>query len=236
MESPSAATSAVAEYETIEAGLFNSPNAPFIVRQCAEFSAAAVEAAIQAKCAEGSVVYGYHVHDAACSKAIEGLELKQLWASYGNGTLDFKILESPMQLVDPPGSMRALSVHQEMKQSLVLSPVGTTALHIDPPDYGGGFMYLCQGDKEWTFMDPFHTIPRVYDAANKRFYDQPQEPCNVHMRSGDFIYFPPGELHRVVTTKPSFGVGGYLMLGACARRQESVLKLLEGYDITGIYS
>ena len=229
---------AVAEYATIAAGILNSPNSPFIVRQCAEFSATAIEAAFEVESDAGCIVYGYRKRDEACAEVTEGLELRQLWADYKRGTLEFKILDSPMLHMTPDLLPRSMYDYRDSaRPSLILSPVGTTNLHLDPPDYGGGFMYLCHGEKDWSFMDPFQTIPNVYDAANRRLFDRTAGvPCsNARMSGGDFIYFPPGELHRVITTQPSFGLGGYLLLDACANRRERVLQFIKGYDITGIY-
>jgi len=47
------------------------------------------------------------------------------------------------------------------------------------------------------------------------------------MVAGDFIYFPPGWLHRVKTHDRSIGVGGYLLLEACVPESEEVCAQLK---------
>lgn len=234
----------ISEYPSIEEGFVKSPNSTFIVRKCKEFDATAVMKGIEKKAATGYTVSANTQYDEHCEKSTDGLPLKKLLADYKNNTLGFKILNSVTHIIDLPQVL--LDYHkpvipttvtptteEPLLQSIILSPVGKTTLHLDVVEYGGVFMYLCEGEKEWSFMEPIQNMPALYDAKNRRLFDK-ELPCDARTEGGDFVYFPPGELHRVVTTKKMIGISGYIVLEACSDRRKKLLKFLEDYDITGI--
>jgi len=87
---------------------------------------------------------------------------------------------------------------------------------------GGGWMYLNKGVKMWQML-PVDCIEFLYDHElkiikdlnisdllyfnNNQFWGQIE---TFLLEDGDYLYFPPGHLHRVWTYKNSIGLAGYL--------------------------
>ena len=105
---------------------------------------------------------------------------------------------------------------------IALSRAGQyTPFHTDSPLSGGGWVWLTQGRKTWTFVD-FEHIDRLYDPSSGILRDPPMEDLlyegnlglwgrikQVIQNPGDFVYFPPSCVHRVSTHEASFGYCGY---------------------------
>ncbi len=105
--------------------------------------------------------------------------------------------------------------------NITLSGAGSfTPFHED----GSGeqaWMYLVHGVKEWLIYPP-KCRPLLWDNLFKDFYNPRKTNLNrfefvahceqykitATARSGDLIFLPPGWLHQVLTTEPSFGFGG----------------------------
>ena len=97
-----------------------------------------------------------------------------------------------------------------------------TFLHLDPPFYGGGWMYLVSGTKSWTYISP-RFIDVLYDPATKRLRDLPVSELTTAFgyklhgqvmqctaNAGDLVYFPPCWMHRVRTYDKALGISGYM--------------------------
>lgn len=219
----------VPEYLTIEEGFKACALKPFIVRCCQEFKnidQASIHNAIMKSPDEK--VFGYD-HS---QKQVENLSLTSLWQQWLMGTLDKKILDSEMssslkklfQQPMLPSILTESNVHEDRKEyaTIILSPArSTTYPHIDPPLYGGGWMYLIAGQKDWTFWPP-STFVDVFDEKIKKFRLGRFQHGTIGflhclMNAGDFIYFPPGWIHSVRTPVKSAGIGGYITLNITER-------------------
>ena len=103
---------------------------------------------------------------------------------------------------------------------------------MDPPDYGGGWMYLSEGKKDWMFLEPTpEALQSVIESGAQHLVDISPELAyqragvvfhEAKMQAGDLLYFPPGWLHRVRTYEKSIGVGGYLLLQECVADSEVI--------------
>ena len=106
----------------------------------------------------------------------------------------------------------------------ILTGKGLTNFHMDP-SYGGGWMYLYEGVKVWWFMEPPDVSMCSYDInppVSKEQMELFQTASYTELlssgykmwvgvlQSGDFIYFPQGWIHRVLTHQKSKGCGGYV--------------------------
>lgn len=94
-------------------------------------------------------------------------------------------------------------------------------IHVDP--YGmQGWMCLLFGRKRWRLYPPPH-IPLIYDMTQRTFFHARQhEPAQFpllpyadfwegEIGPGEFLFFPAGWPHEVVTLEASFGLGGALV-------------------------
>ena len=123
-----------------------------------------------------------------------------------------------------PSILTESNVNEDKRNyvTMILSPdKSTTYPHIDPPLNGGGWMYLVDGQKDWTFWPP-STFVDVFDEKVKafrlnRFYHDTIGFLHCLINSGDFIYFPPGWIHAVRTPIKSIGIGGYITLNITER-------------------
>lgn len=68
------------------------------------------------------------------------------------GKLKYKILDSPLHIIDLPSDLVGVQFVKEgltdltLAQTLILSsPDSYTSLHMDSPKQGGGWMYLVEG-------------------------------------------------------------------------------------------
>lgn len=112
-----------------------------------------------------------------------------------------------------------------LRLNLVMTPEGAyTGLHWDSYGYGG-WMYLTCGTKHWELIDP-KFLGLFWNAVDRKLYDDVDFPCmdsdlkdtqqSVPMYKGtlnnnEMLYFPPGWLHRVRTSKRSIGYGGSVL-------------------------
>ena len=98
-----------------------------------------------------------------------------------------------------------------------------THFHTDP-HFGGGFMKLIEGEKIWWCVNPVdfkfltdqgHTV----DELSKMNVNEIIRLDHNYLfgklyvgkiADGDLIWFPINCLHKVITTKSSYGFGGYL--------------------------
>jgi hypothetical protein len=107
------------------------------------------------------------------------------------------------------------------RRCLVMTPAGAyTAYHADA--YGiAGWLYLCEGEKEWEFFRAGDT-PALYDPVSNDYYDDQIRPAPPERRgaldalprfrftqkAGELVAIPSGAMHRVWTHAPSRGWGG----------------------------
>jgi hypothetical protein len=228
-----------------------SPCRPFVVRRAEEFLGTSFEDALERFKRASEKVFGYD----AAGNYVEGLLLSTLTEQWLADRLEVKVLDSPMHVVDLPPIMDEFAVsppatepNEEASFSAQVyankhgqSPVLTradayTPFHVDPPDFGGGWMYLWTGRKTWHFVSQEwitrlflrESTDRIRDASVEELATlDPRIECSaVTAGGGDFLYFPPGWIHRVWTHEKSLGVGGYIRLeGATADLLQATVQL-----------
>lgn len=211
---------AVAEFASIEEGLRAGAGAPFLVPECREFGldAAGFRALLAG---EQDDLFGYHYfsdteYELRYVAPLMGLR------RFEEGTLDFVIVDSPVQ--EPgrvlPAVLRGRVPDDEEGREyaccFVLTGAGrVTPFHTDP-EFGGGYMHLLAGEKLWWLVDPADAptealvdrpMARVLTQDGGRLWGRVQVAL---LRAGGFLYFPPLWSHRVRTTAPAYGLGGYI--------------------------
>ena len=123
-----------------------------------------------------------------------------------------------------------------------------TFLHLDPPFYGGGWMYLTHGQKNWQYIHP-RFIDLLYDPATKRLRDLPVselvsrfgwqlhgQVMSARAEAGDFVYFPPCWMHRVRSYDKGLGVSGYMKLKQCHADMNKYTELLAKKGLNSIWN
>ena len=154
----------------------------------------------------------------------------KVWKDYLGNKLDFNIVDSPIDnkfILSENWTKYAkqkLGTQFEFALTWVMTNAPkVTHFHIDP-EYAGGFMKLLFGEKIWWCVAPDdyqyliekgHTIESM---AQLQLHEMLQlENCYLFgkifvdvISEGDLIWFPIKTLHKVITTKNSYGFGGYL--------------------------
>lgn len=142
----------------------------------------------------------------------------------------------PLNILDV--SLEVLSTFLPLKthetlQAPSIAPVLTklgryTALHIDPPWKGGGWMFLTTGEKQWLFVDPKYIEllinPETYVFSDLSLENLLEIIPSTHIRQclltdGDFLFFPPAWVHRVYTSRDAVGLGAFFP----PREEEQIL-------------
>jgi hypothetical protein len=153
-----------------------------------------------------------------------------------------------------------------LHQSPVLARKGhVSSWHMDPIVIGGGWMYILKGEKEWRFHDPYMSL-FYYNTTDNDFSlndmttlefinlmsEMPAEDLatikalypdfrftpvqTATAREGDFVYFPPGWLHRVETIEKTFGVAGYVRPHSTIERQHHYEDFFHKLGINGTWN
>ncbi|HTQ05065.1 MAG TPA: LicD family protein [Polyangiaceae bacterium] len=98
-----------------------------------------------------------------------------------------------------------------------------TTLHVDP-SFGGGWMFLYEGRKIWWLIaaeDAAHLERLGYglEELRRRSFSELVHVADAYLwgklqvavcGKHDFIYFPEGCVHGVMTYERAFGLGGYV--------------------------
>jgi hypothetical protein len=147
-----------------------------------------------------------------------------------------------------PGVVSMRNASQAGLGLMVTRANAYTFCHVDPPTYGGGWMYLCGGMKVWYFIHP-DFIPPLYDSNNKRLMDLPiselirRYGSKLHgkiyqctARSGDLTYFPPSWIHRVRTYEKCIGVSGYMKLKQAHPLMNTYADKLDALGLSSIWN
>jgi hypothetical protein len=226
----------IPEFRSLRDGFQMSACRPFIVRRAEEFSEPPFEEVFARFKNSSERVFGYD----ESGHYVEDLLLSNLVEEWLNDRLKVKVLDSPMHIVDLPSvmdefasspspatetleeeSFAARVYAHKHGQSPVLTRADTyTPFHVDPPDFGGGWMYLWKGRKTWHFVSQecittlYRPAPlgKLLDVSVEELHGlYPKIECfSVTAGDGDFLYFPPGWIHRIWTHEKSLGIGGYI--------------------------
>jgi uncharacterized RmlC-like cupin family protein len=227
------AVRSVAEFKSLREGFEKSPCRPFVVRRAEEFLSTPFEVVLERFRTSKELVFGYD----GSGNYVEDLALSALVEQWLGDRLDVKVLDSPMHIIDLPpvmdefastppntetpeeGSFATRVYAHKHGQSPVLTRADAyTPFHVDPPDFGGGWMYLWRGRKTWHFVSQEwittlfqRSTGEIQDASIQEMHGlDPRIECySTTAGAGDFIYFPPGWIHRVWTHEKSLGIGGY---------------------------
>lgn len=155
---------------------------------------------------------------------------KQIWKDYTNNSLKVNIVDSPVddRSMLPDEWTKYIMPKLGAKSHYALTWILTnmpkvTHFHTDP-EYAGGFMKLLEGEKIWWCIAPNdyaylkskgHSVDTL---AELNIYDILRIENNYmfgklyvgKINENDIIWFPINCMHKVITTKHSFGFGGYL--------------------------
>eukprot|EP00698_Gefionella_okellyi_P005424 TRINITY_DN14971_c0_g1_i1.p1 TRINITY_DN14971_c0_g1~~TRINITY_DN14971_c0_g1_i1.p1 ORF type:complete len:484 (+),score=62.58 TRINITY_DN14971_c0_g1_i1:77-1528(+) len=243
----------VPEATSIEDGIrqFGSRFLPFVVHNQQKTFPCDLETAKQRAATFTDELFGYEADGAmTCLSATE------IFRRWDLGTLTTNIVDAPFPvLLDHQLPVVLVAGASKAACCLTLTRKGThTAFHTDPL-YGGGWMYLHEGIKLWQFLPPKHlpdllgpplptgkshqSIPNIpmHTLLQQNQYALWGAPFAVECRAGDFLYFPPGYIHRVWTSTASFGLSGYVLLPEDAASgllaQLALLFEQSGADKTG---
>jgi len=235
------------EANTILEGMakFASQGLPFVVRNCKELSFDKTEVQRHAAAVDARTF-------AFVPKTLEmvkNVSIADSIAAWEQGQLQLSFLDSPIK-----GLLSAEHVHPSLAKHgitpdslmLVLSKRHNyTPFHIDMAYDGGGWMFLSKGKKVWNMID-FSKAHHL--MANNRVRDLPMDQLlyekehflwghiyQAWMEAGDFLYFPPGMIHRVNTYEASIGLGGYATCDHDAVRVPEVNAFISSFGIHPAY-
>ena len=126
--------------------------------------------------------------------------------------------------------LKSIGVSADVIQFMLSRKNAFTRFHTDPfdPQFGGGFQYLCQGQKLWTLMHL--TEPTAFDTLYPSNSSEKILRDDIAMdellttntyalwgkawqgiiEGGDFIFIPIGIAHTVNSLEKSFGLVGYV--------------------------
>lgn len=173
-------------------------------------------------------IYGY---TSSITWEEEKLSAKDLITQYRERRLQFNVVDSPVDNKDIVLSTQwknyALDkLRDQYKFALTwvaTNAYKTTHFHTDP-EYAGGYMKLFEGEKIWWLVAPEdfnYLLSKGYTVEKLAKYTLSEmlelEDCYLFgkiyvdiLSSEDMIWFPINTLHKVFTTRDSFGFGGYL--------------------------
>jgi len=178
---------------------------------------------------------------------VEDVNLLSALNDWENNTLKYNYTDSKIDTIEY-GNVN-IETLKKYGVGLTMCLDGTyTPFHIDSTDIkmgGGGWVYLQTGKKIWYLMDFFSAVNNIYSEDKKCLVDINQDiNQDIHqdinqdkkykiyhgeIKSGDFIYFPPGWAHQVTTLEKSIGLNGYLLLEEDMTNIELINKW---YEIT----
>lgn len=123
-----------------------------------------------------------------------------------------------------------------------------TFLHLDPPVFGGGWMYLVSGRKVWHYISP-RFVDTLYDPSSKRLRDLPiselttrfgyrlhGEVLQCTAQAGDLVYFPPCWMHRVRTYEKCIGISGYMKIKEAHPQMKQYTDMLANKGLNSIWN
>lgn len=226
----------VDEAATIPDGFerFGRVGQPFVVRNCRIADVPTEEFASRLEAA-GGTVFGWDTKQVR----VDDLSLGETVVKWKRGELAANIIDAPIPQVFAPAEVdAALSPYGITAPELMMiasRELTYTPFHQDPLFEGGGWMWLAEGQKLWTFVD-FERTDSLLDPVSKSLRDPaPAELLcrdghamwghvqQAWVEGGDFIYFPPGCSHRVKTYRRCIGLGGYAVLPTDKARLETIL-------------
>lgn len=164
---------------------------------------------------EEKPVYGYDKEENVVY--VDGADVQRLWFQ---DALPCNIVDSP---VDARGQRLAKHPGLNSIGYVATNSNGKYHMHIDPVEYGGGWMVLYRGIKVWWFIRPSDMLYlatkgiTIETLAHKSFTELVTlddgylwgKLIVAVATPGTFLYFPPGCAHTVRTHERAAGLGGY---------------------------
>jgi len=196
---------------------------PFVVRGCLDFGASAPEASLRSLLRLEKEVKGYRESDGTFAY-MTGRDALTAWLAEA---LDMNVIDATVERGNSlrPAAMQAVpgveDVNPRLLLAYVLSPMTTPipgtcgSLHVDPP-LGGGWQWLCVGQKTWFCIDD---TAHAFSRAACRAHANPPDMAAVAVTArvltatisaGDFLSFPKDWPHAVITHQKSLGLSGYM--------------------------
>jgi hypothetical protein len=172
-----------------------------------------------------TAIRGYDINDYNNTIINSGSDT---WNLFKRKLLPCNIFDSPMSdtsLLPPEWyeySCQKIIGDNVLSWVLTNSPK-ITNFHVDPP-YGGGLMKIITGEKIWWCVTPLD-LKYILDHGTTLEELSKMKMCQITqlhnnylfgkiytgiINDGDIIWFPINCLHRVITTKDTYGFGGYL--------------------------
>jgi hypothetical protein len=199
--------------------LYGLKSKPFIVRDTLDFDFN-YNIFKQNVMRDETTIYSTNKHTL---KYIENINLINTLNDWENDKLEYNFIDSTLnQNILNYDIVKNIELKKKGIGLTMCSNNTYTPFHIDSTSQlgGGGWVYLYQGEKQWNFIEFFDAVNSIYNKVEKCLYDVnvnifvknniPIYQCNMY--SGDFIYFPPGWAHQVITSHKSIGLNGYMML------------------------
>jgi len=194
-------------------------------------------------------------------KAHCDIPISEALAAWDNDLLKVNFVDSPLPMREEDldtSQVQQFGVRPDNTMFILSNNKAYTPFHQDPvrakvvsgeihwPWWhggGGGYMVLGQGKKLW------HLIPNslthvVYDENAKCMINLPMDQLlykdnhalwgkitQAWIEAGDFLYFPPGMIHRVYTYERSIGWGGYISLPTDEANIKGLLLFYEKHGL-----
>jgi len=200
---------------------------PFIVRA---FQQVPDRDALYKNFLDEKEIYGYGYENEA-DFVMTGAGILEEWKN--NDVMSIKLLDcycTNEKLV--PGIIKKNQTWPDIETKYMLNYIltgnGLTKFHMDP-SFGGGWMYLYEGQKLWWFIDwkdcksikgkvSRDENPEISDeeiaflkkASLTELLNDGYKVWVGLANSGDLIRFPQAWIHRVYTYEKSIGCGGYI--------------------------
>lgn len=175
----------------------------------------------------GRTLFGYQRKNDANGRIREEFPSEVFFEDFTKGATDYYVFDHAVadtpfaDQLKIPAFLDGNWLGDHYGFNITISGAGSfTPFHED----GSGeqaWMYLVTGEKQWTIYPP-KCRPLLWDSFFKDFYSPrrshaarfPFLDCaraheiTATARAGDLIFIPPGWIHQVLTTEPSFGLGG----------------------------
>ncbi len=218
---------------------FGARGLPFVVRDATPLFPCTLASLQEFALGDHTPLWGYdRATGAQVTTTTAEVTAAYLAAATGAGDLTLSVLDAPVPL--PPALLPSpgCPLTDGVGVALVVSPnPNRTKLHVDPAEYGGGWMFLLEGRKQWLLVAHRHLerlvvagpdpqapvdladaeaelLPRLIDAVVADRAEGLPGPgvWEAVVGPGSLLYFPLGTAHKVLTSAPSFGLGGYMLV------------------------
>lgn len=206
--------------------LVETKNTPFIIKKT-NFLDCSLEQFEKLINNQQNNIFGY---GSSITWNVQESNAKTVWDKFLSKNLEFNIVDSPTddKSIVPLDWNTYVENKLGEKYNYALTWIMTnkpkiTHFHIDP-DYAGGYMKLLEGEKIWWciapndyhyLLDKGHSVSTLAELEIHKLMQLEKSYLfgKIHIDTitdGDLLWFPIDTLHKVITTRDSYGFGGYL--------------------------